>query len=526
MSLFRSAATVGSITLISRVFGFVRDILMANVVGTGLVAQAFVVAFRFPNLFRSLFAEGAFNSAFVPLFAKHLEAEGPESAKKFAEEVLAVLFTWLLLFEILAIVFMPLVIYAIAWGFAADPVKFALSVDLTRITFPYLLFMSLTALLSGVLNSLHRFTAAAVAPIVLNFIMVATLVLATGLGWGASRATGHALAVGVLIAGVAQLALVWTASARAGMRLKLRMPRLNPDVKRLIILSGPGVIAGGVTQVNLLAATQIASMFDRAVSYLYYADRIYQLPLGVVGVAIGVVLLPDLSRKLRAGEARAVLHGHNRALELALFFTLPAALALMIISGPVIYALFEHGAFARSDSIATASALTAFATGLPAFVLIKVFAPGFFAREDTATPMRFAIISVVVNIIAALTLSKLWQHAGIAAATAIAAWVNASLLTSTLMRRGDFALDAELRRRLPRMAVTCVCMVIVLWVGLHLTAENFLETAPQHLRILSLLGLIAAGSITYFAVSQISGAMRLGELRAMFRRERPGLGPK
>ncbi|MGH6875499.1 MAG: murein biosynthesis integral membrane protein MurJ [Aestuariivirgaceae bacterium] len=518
MSLFRSAATVGSITLISRVFGFVRDILMANVVGTGLVAQAFVVAFRFPNLFRSLFAEGAFNSAFVPLFAKHLETEGPVSAERFAEEVLAVLFAWLLLFEIVAIIAMPLVIYAIAWGFASDPVKFGLSVDLTRITFPYLLFMSLTALLSGVLNSLHRFTAAAVAPIVLNFIMVVTLVLATFLGWGESRTTGHALAVGVLIAGIAQLALVWTAAARAGMRIGLRLPRINPDVKRLIVLSVPGIIAGGVTQVNLLAATQIASMFDRAVSYLYYADRIYQLPLGVVGVAIGVVLLPDLSRKLRAGEGRAVLHGHNRALELALFFTLPAALALMIIAGPIIYTLFEHGAFVRSDSIATASALTAFAAGLPAFVLIKVLAPGFFAREDTATPMRFAIISVLVNIIAALALSSVWQHAGIAAATAIAAWANASLLAATLIRRGDFTLDDELRWRLPRMAGACISMVVVLLVGRHLTAENFLETAPQGLRILSLLGLVGAGGLAYFAVSHVSGAMRLGEIRDRFRR--------
>jgi putative peptidoglycan lipid II flippase len=491
---------------------------MANVVGTGLVAQAFVVAFRFPNLFRSLFAEGAFNSAFVPLFAKHLEAEGPASAERFAEDVLAVLFTWLLLFEVVAILAMPVVIYAIAWGFADDPVKFALSVDLTRITFPYLLFMSLTAMLSGVLNSLHRFTAAAVAPILLNLVMVLALVMVSVFGWGATPRTGHALATGVLIAGILQLALVWVAAARAGMRIGLRFPRMNPDVKRLIALSIPGVIAGGVTQLNLLAATQIASMFDRAVSYLYYADRIYQLPLGVVGVAIGVVLLPDLSRKLRAGNGPAVHHSHNRALELALFFTLPAALALMIISEPIIFALFEHGAFVRSDSIATASALTAFAAGLPAFVLIKVFAPGFFAREDTATPMRFAIISVVVNVVAALSLSSMWRHTGIAAATSIAAWVNASLLAVTLMRRGNFALDDQLRQKLPRMAGACISMVVVLLIGRHVTANYFLETGSQGLRVVSLLGLVGSGALAYFVVSHVSSAMALGELRAMLRR--------
>jgi len=519
MSLLRSAATVGSITLVSRFFGFIRDILMANVVGTGLVAQAFVIAFRFPNLFRSLFAEGAFNSAFVPLFAKRLEIEGQESARKFAEDVLAVLFTWLLVFTIVAILAMPIVIYAIAWGFAADPEKFNLSVTLTRIAFPYLLFMSLTALLSGVLNSLHRFMAAAVAPILLNLIMVATLLLVGFLGWGESRQTGYALATGVLLAGLVQLALVWAACLRAGVELRLRRPQLSPEVLRLIRLSFPGIIAGGITQVNLLVATQIASMFDRAVSYLYYADRIYQLPLGVVGVAIGVVLLPDLSRKLRSGEASIAMNVHNRALELALFFTLPAAFALFLISGPVISALFEHGAFGRSDSLATAAALSAFAAGLPAFVLIKVFAPGFFAREDTSTPMRFAVISVIVNIIAAVSLSAFWRHVGIAAATAIAAWVNALLLAVTLLRLRHFALDAQLRRRLPRMLAACVLMGAVLILGLHLSRGYFLEDASHASRILALLALVGSGVVTYFGASQFLEAMTLGELRAMLRRQ-------
>jgi putative peptidoglycan lipid II flippase len=505
--------------MVSRVFGFMRDVMMANVVGTGLVAQAFVVAFRFPNLFRTLFAEGAFNSAFVPLFAKRLEGEGTESAKSFAEDVFAVLFTGLLAFTAFAILGMPIFIYLIASGFAADSEKFDLSVSLTRIAFPYLLFMSLTALLSGVLNSLHRFTAAAVAPILLNLIMVSTLLLVSFIGWGDSPRTGYALATGVLIAGIVQLGLLWAACVRAGMVLRLRIPRLNPDVKRLLWLSVPGVVAGGITQVNLLVATQIASMFDRAVSYIYYADRIYQLPLGVVGVAIGVVLLPNLSRKLRSGEDVFALSVHNRALELALFFTLPAALALMIMSGPIVYALFEHGAFQRTDSIATASALFAFAAGLPAFVLIKVFAPGFFAREDTTTPMRFALISVLVNFIIAVSLSRVWQHVGIAAATAIAAWVNASLLATTLSRRGHFKLDNQLRWRLPRMLASCLLMSVVLISGLFLTQDFFLEAAPQTLRILALMALVGAGVLTYFSAAQLLRAMTLGELRDMLRRK-------
>ncbi len=517
MSLLRSAATVGSITMVSRVLGFIRDVLTANVVGTGMVAQAFVVAFRFPNLFRSLFAEGAFNSAFVPLFAKRLEHEGPDSARRFAEEVHAVLLAWLLLFTGLAILFMPLVIYAIAGGFAADPAKFDLAVGLTRVAFPYLLFMSLTALLSGVLNSLHRFTAAAAAPIVLNIVMIATLVAVRALGWGEEERTGYAMATGVFISGIAQFLLLWIACNRAGMRLRLRLPRLNPDVRRLIALSVPGIVAGGITQLNLMIATQIASAFDRAVSYLYYADRVYQLPLGVVGVAIGVVLLPDMSRKLRSNAADAAVASQNRALELALFLTLPATVALVLIARPIVHGLFEHGAFTASDTDATAAALAAFALGLPAFVLNKVFAPGYFAREDTATPMRFAILSVVVNFCAALLLSRWWGHVGIALATAIAAWVYAGALAITLVRRKHYAADARLRARLPRTLLACVVMAVVLLGARFALDAAGLDGTTYGERALSLAVLLIAGVIAYFLAGHLFKAMTYGELRTIWR---------
>src|SRR6185312_3482604 len=331
MSLLKSAATVGGLTMVSRALGFVRDVLTASVIGTGPVAQAFVVAFRFPNLFRTLFAEGAFNSAFVPMFARRLEAGGAPAAKTFAEDVYAVMFAWLLIFTALAEMAMPLLMYGIAPGFADEPEKFDLSVLLTRIAFPYLMFMSLTALQSGILNSLRRFVAAACAPILLNVVMIVTLLIVQRMGWGDSRATGEALVWGVFAAGVVQFLLLMIACRRAGMSLRLRLPKLTPDVKRLVSLGIPGIVAGGITQVNILIATMIATGIDRAVSYLYYADRVYQLPLGVIGVAIGVVLLPEMARKLRAGDAAGALANQNRALEFALFLTLPATVALIAL---------------------------------------------------------------------------------------------------------------------------------------------------------------------------------------------------
>ncbi|MGH6819477.1 MAG: murein biosynthesis integral membrane protein MurJ, partial [Methylocella sp.] len=465
MSLLKSAATVGGLTMVSRVLGFVRDQLVAFTIGTGPVAEAFFVALRFPNLFRALFAEGAFPSAFVPLFAKRVEGDGEASAHAFAVEVFSVLLAWLVIFSAAAMVAMPLLMYVLAPGFSPDAAKFDLAVELTRICFPYLMFMSLTALQSGVLNSLNRFTAAAAAPILLNLVMIASNVVAWAAGTGNTSATGHIFAWGIFAAGVAQYLLLAVACRRAGMPLLPKWPRLTPGVKRVIALSVPGIISGGVMQINLVIATIIATTIDRAVSYLYYADRIYQLPLGVIGVTIGVVLLPDLSRKLRSGDATGALHSQNRALELSLFLTVPAALGLMAIPAPILHTLFEHGAFTRADTLAVAPAVLAFAAGLPAFSMTKVFQPGFYAREDTATPMRFALISVAVNIAASLLLSRWFGHVGIAMGTSIAAWINAGLLGFTLSRRGFFALDERLQARLPRIVISSFVMGATLLGG-------------------------------------------------------------
>jgi len=518
MKLYRSFMTVGGLTMISRVLGFIRDISIAAVLGTGVVADAFFVAFRFPNLFRRLFGEGAFNAAFVPLFSKELEANGKSSARVFAEEALSVLLTTLLVLTAVAEIAMPWLMYAIAPGFADTPDKYDLSVLLTRIAFPYLLCMSLVALLSGLLNALDKFAAAAAAPIVLNLVLISSIGIAALLGAGNTPAAGIILAIGVTIAGILQLVVLARAASKSNMRLSLKLPRMTPGVKKLIKLGIPGVIAGGITQVNLLIGTIIASLQDSAVSYLYYADRIYQLPLGVVGIAIGVVLLPDISKKLRAGNMDEVHMSQNRSLEFALMLTLPASIALFVIPMPIIQVLFERGAFSFEDTNATAFALSAFAWGLPAFVLIKVFSPAYFAREDTKTPMRFAGVSMVVNVALSLGLFYLFKsygimpHIGIAIATTVAGWVNAVLLWTTLARNGQFKFDARLKRNLPLILLASLIMGACVWYGADWGAD-YLKAQNGLLVQVSALGLLVGLGVLIFGLAvQILGIAHLPSL--------------
>jgi putative peptidoglycan lipid II flippase len=518
MSLLRSAATVGGYTSLSRILGFVRDQLVAFTLGTGWVAEALFVAQRFPNMFRALFAEGAFNSAFVPLFARKAEGEGEDAAYGFALEVFAALLAWMTVFTAGAMIAMPWVIYLIAPGFTGSPEKIELATQLTRICFPYLLFMSLTALQGGVLNSLNRFTAAAAAPILLNLVMIASNVVVWALGTGNTPATGYIFAIGVSLSGVAQYALLATACRRAGMPLIPSLPRLTPDVKLVVKRSVPGIVSGGIMQINLLIATMIATRLDHAVAYLYYADRLYQLPLGVIGVAIGVVLLPTLSRKLRAGDHYGAIDAKNRALEISMFLTLPAAAALFTISGPILHTVFEHGAFHAGDTAAVTPAVMAFATGLPAFALTKVFQPAFYAREDTATPMRFAIYSVIVNIVASLVLSQFFGHVGIAMGTSIAAWTNALQLYLRLRNNGLFVFDDSARRRLPLMVLSATVMAEILF-GITLAMPHlFMSKTSVLMSVLGLTVLVVTGIVSYFLACHVNGALKFSELKAAMRR--------
>ena len=470
MRLLKAFATVGSFTMMSRVLGFVRDIMMAAVLGSGAVADAFFVAFRIPNLFRRVFGEGAFNSAFIPLFARRLEGQGAEEARKFAEQVASFLVFVLIILTALAEIFMPWIMFAMAWGFSDTPEKFDLAVVMTRITFPYLIFVSLLALFSGILNAFGKFAAAAFAPVLLNVVFILVLAVLVSNGFGASELSGLILASAVTAAGVLQLLVVMFASRQIGMVLRIRPPRLTPGVRRLLALGIPGVIAGGITQINIIIGTFIATLQDGAVSWLYYADRLYQLPLGVVGIAIGVVLLPDLSRKFQEGNRAAAFESQNRSLEFSLILTLPAALALFIIPDQIISVLFERGAFSAQDTQATSLALAAFALGLPAFVLIKVFSPGFFANEDTRTPMYFAGISMIVNVVMSFALFWWIGHVGIAVATSFAGWVNALLLWKTLTNRNFFVLDSRTKSFMVPLLASVSFMILVL-----LALEWYLE---------------------------------------------------
>lgn len=508
ISLLRNFATVGGATMASRVLGFVRDVMIAAFAGAGPVADAFFVAFRLPNLFRRLFAEGAFNSAFVPLFARALEEEGDAGARRFAGEIMAALLWTLLALTAIAFVAMQGLVFLLAPGFTEDPSKFDLAVLLSRITFPYLLCMSLVAFLSGILNTYRRFAAAAFAPVVLNLVMITVLAGIWYAGLEPGTTLGVVLAGGVAVAGFAQLALLVVAVRRMGFSVPFRRPRLTAGVRRLCKLGVPGVLAGGITQINIVVGTVIASAQAGAVSYLYYADRIYQLPLGVVGIAIGVVLLPDLSRSLRAGEDGQANGTLNRAMEFALALTLPATIALIAVPEPIVSVLYQRGEFGAEAASATTAALIAFALGLPAFVLNKVFSPGFFAREDTVTPMWFAGIGMAVNVIGALALAPLLGHVGIALATSLAGWVNAGLLGAALWRRGHFRMDHGARRRLPLLALASLAMGGGLLLSDWLLAP--LLGAPSVLVRFAALGLLVlAGMVLFAGFVQLTGAVDL-----------------
>ena len=516
MALLRSIATVGGFTMISRLLGFVRDIMIAAILGAGPVADAFFVAFKLPNFFRRLFAEGAFNASFVPLFTRHMSEGGRETARAFAQEVMAVFVVGLLLFVPALQITMPWVMHGFAPGFVGDPERFDLAVALAQITFPYLLFISLVSQLGGVLNALGRFAAAAATPIILNLCLIAALVALTP----HVETPGHALAWGVAAAGVAQFVWLMDACRRAGFSIRLPRPRLTPRVRRLLVLMLPGAIGAGVVQINLLIDVVIASLLPAgAVSFLYYADRVNQLPLGVIGVAVGTALLPLLSRQLRAGDEDAARHSTNRALEFALLLTVPGALALAVIPGPIIRVLFERGAFAAADTEATAAALAAYALGLPAYVLIKILAPGFFAREDTTTPVKIAALCVAINLALNLALMGPLQHVGIALATAVSAWINSALLFALLVRRGHFALDDRLRRVVPRILAASVAMAAAVLLARHLLA-GYAAADPWQAGV-GLAALIALGLVSFVGFAIAFGAARPADIKRMLDRS-PG----
>ncbi|MFN4276914.1 MAG: murein biosynthesis integral membrane protein MurJ [Ferrovibrio sp.] len=514
MSLFRAIATVGGLTMVSRIAGFIRDLLIARYLGAGPVADAFFVSLRLPNFFRSLFAEGAFTAGFLPLFSHIQTKEGQAAAQLFAERALAVLLLATFGFTLIAQIAMPAVIILLAPGFVDDPQRFDLSVTLTVITFPYLLFVSLASLYGAVLNCLGRFFAMAATPILLNLVMIAGMLLLTPHVPNA----GYALAWSVLVGGILQfLWLAWDAR-RNGIDLRLRRPRLNDKLRRLFKLILPAALGAGATQVNLMVGLILASLLPAgAVSYLFYADRINQLTIGVVGVAIATALLPTLSAQLARDDHAGALVTQNRALEFALLLALPSCTALLVVPFPIISILFQRGEFDLETARQTSAALFAYAVGLPGYVLARTCTPGFHARQDTRTPVKLALVSIVVNIGLSLALMPRFGHVGLALATALAASVNTMLLLYVLRRRGHWRADDRLKARSWRILVASLAMVAVLAALDRLVLPGW-YAGGFGLRIAALVALVGSGLVTFLLSALVLGATRPAEWRTALRR--------
>jgi len=508
--MLKGAFIVGIWTMASRILGFARDMLIAFILGTGPVADAFFVALRLPNLFRRLFGEGAFNAAFVPSISHILHTEGAAAAAGFAEEATAVMVFWLGSITAIGEICMPWLLYVLAPGFSGNHGKFALAVALTRIMFPYLFFVCLTALFSGVLNAMNRFAAAAAAPVLFNVFSIAFMLGLTPY----VRNPGYALAWGVTVSGVAQMLLLIWAMRRAGMRLRLPRPRLTARMKNLFRRMAPGLVGAGVTQLNVSIDIIIGTLLPAgSVSILYYADRVNQLPLGVIGTAAGTALLPVLARQIALKDDVAALATLNRALESVLMLTLPAAVGLSVAALPVVEMLFVRGAFTLHEALLTSHSLAAFAVGLPLFALVKVLTPGFYGRGDTMTPLKIGVAAVALNLAMNLVFMHPLKAVGPALATSLASLFNAALLAGILARRGHFVLDTAARRRVPRILAAAAGMAVAI------CATEFLLPAGK-MGVAEFLLLTVVGGAAYAGGGIAIGAFDLTELRMLLSRRR------
>lgn len=642
-------ATVSGFTAMSRVLGFLRDIFIAKYLGAGMVSDAFFSAFRFPNLFRRIFGEGAFNSAFVPLFARELEEHGREQALQFASRTFTILALVLGTGTLVGLPLMAAIMSAVVPGFKAsdssgplgsgdehpfnvnvkgarsvffvveggaagdagritggtlsanadeaglvasyqqamagltgerreavpdldilnlpgmqggalagtgssgmelklpaghrftrltgefriergegvilktyrnDPGTFDLTVKLTRITFAYLMCMALVAHLSGVLNTVRIFGVPAAAPVLLNVtFLIGLLIVVPVMGWQKNPVEcGYVAAVCVLVAGFLQLAMLFTTCRARGLRVRLIRPAITPRIRRLFVLMGPGIVSAGIQQVNLLIGGIVASFQESAVSYLYFSDRIYQLPLGMIGIALGVVLLPDITRRLRSDDLAGARNSMNRGIEIALLITLPAAVAMLVIPHAIVATLFERNNFTAVDSRQTAMALAGFAIGLPGYVLVRVLQPGYFAQENTRAPMVMAAVTVLVNVVFSLLLFPLFRHVGIAVATTISAWVNVFLLARGL--RGFLAPDLRLKARLPRIALASLVMGAALF-GMKLALGGWFTGTALVMKASGLAILVFGGMAVFAACALAINATSLQDLKNGLRRREP-----
>lgn len=520
--VMRSSAIFSGLTLVSRLAGFARDIAVTAFLGAsaGPAADAYNTALGFPNLFRRIFAEGAFAAAFVPAYARTLRQNGEAEADRVATDALAMVAVVTLVLTVVAQLAMPWLMMGINIGFLDDPDRFRLAVILTQITMPYLPCMAIAALLSGVLNARGRFIVSGAYPILMNIIMLAALLI-----WrGDQVQAAHAAAWSVLVSGMAQAGLCWWAVRKVGADIRLSMPRLTPAVKAIIITAIPAAIGNSATQINVFISGNLASFVDGGRTWLATADRLYQLPLGLIGVAIGIALLPKLSSAVASGDHAQEQASMDEAVVLSMALTLPAAAAIMAMPLFLIDGLFTRGEFLAFDAVNTARALFQFGWGVPAFVLIRVLAPGFFARQDTRTPMVFALVSVAVNAGLAIGLFNVGMGvSGIAAATSTAAWVNAGLLGITLWRRGEYRPGGSAVSRLVRILIASAALGAILVGAQHLRPmiEGPIAALTDHAaKEIALILTTGVGGLVYLILLFVTRAVTVGEIKGLLRREK------
>ena len=510
MNLFKSTTTFSFFTIISRILGYIRDILIAIFLGSGPLADAFFVAFRIPSTFRRLFSEGAFNAAFVPSYASEL-ANGKDQSENFATSIFNLLIITLFFLVLIIEIFMPIFIFLIAPGFVGDESKMQVAINLTRITFPFLFFISLSSFFSAILNSHNRFAVAAAAPVVLNILLIGVLVYGNILGDNLV----YYLSYAITIAGIVQFIYLYIYVKKFySPRLSLKI-LIDKRIKKFFSKLLPSIFSSGVTQINILIGTIIASFQASAVSYLYYADRIYQINLAIAGIAIGTVILPQLSKLIENENNSEILLIQNKALELSLFLSIPATVALFIASNIIVSALFGYGSFSETSVENSALALFYFAFGLPAFSLIKVFSSFFFSRHDTKTPFYISLISVLINIFISVLFFKKLGFIIIPIATSISSWFNAICLYIFSRKKEFFKFNDIFINRFPRILLSSLIMGLVFYFLLNLLSEKLMYS--ENYKFIYLLLTILVSLSCYVIISIFSKAFKLSDINLKYK---------
>ena len=515
MNLYKAIGSIGGLTMVSRVLGFVRDMIGARMLGASNANDAFNLAFLLPNIFRRLFAEGAFSAGFVPLFSRRLQAGGPEDAEAFSNEILSVFMPALLLVTIVFEIFMPGVLLLIAGEYQKVPGKLELATELTRWTFPYLLFISLVALLSGVLNSLTRFAIAAFAPALLNVALIVALLVSPP----DKVETVRYMAIAVLVGGIFQFLLCWVAVRRAGVRLRFGRPRMTPAVRELVTLILPATVAAGVYQISQLFYAYFSTRLgEGALTNLSYADRLNQLPLSIIGTALGVAILPSISQAIARDDEVEAADVQARAFDLSMLLTLPATLALAVAAGPIIGALYQGGEYSVESARITGNILAILVTGLPAYVLVKVLTPAFYARKDVRTPVRIAMTVLGLGVVANFALIPVMGIYALATVTSASAWINFGLLFGILYHRGHFRMPAWLVSRVVRQFIAAAAMGAALYAINRAIGGMFFGSVGE--RIIGLGALVGTGALVYFVVAWLIGGIDREAIMILLRRKK------